>query len=303
MNFKNAWKRGAVALGLATMAGACGSGSSAAAPASAAKPALWQVTDRDTTIYLFGTIHLLPDNTVWRSPKFDKALAKSNGLVVETIIDEKNLAPFAGLFTRLAVRSDLPPLVMRVPPDKRGLLLQAIRNGGAVPASLDRMETWAAAFQLINLQFRGIGLKQQQGVDQVLKSNFAAAGKPVGQLETNAEQLGVFDTLPESAQQALLIAALDRPEQVKAQFDGMLGAWMRGDVDTIARTFNSDMAATPALTDALLTRRNANWARWIEGRMAQPGTVMVAVGAGHLAGPASVQAMLGQRGLEVTRLQ
>ena len=61
--------------------------------------------------------------------------------------------------------------------------------------------------------------------------------------------------------------------------------------------------APPALTDALLTRRNANWARWIEGRMAQPGTVMVAVGAGHLAGPASVQAMLGKRGLKVTRLQ
>jgi uncharacterized protein YbaP (TraB family) len=28
-----------------------------------AKPALWVVKDADTTIYLFGTVHLLPSNT------------------------------------------------------------------------------------------------------------------------------------------------------------------------------------------------------------------------------------------------
>ena len=63
-----------------------------AAPASAAtaaiaRPALWEVSDADTTVYLFGTIHLLPENYQWRSAKFDQAIAGSRQLVVETIVD------------------------------------------------------------------------------------------------------------------------------------------------------------------------------------------------------------------------
>jgi uncharacterized protein YbaP (TraB family) len=83
----------------------------------------------------------------------------------------------------------------------------------------------------------------------------------------------------------------------------MLNAWTRGDVKAIAKSFNSDLSDAIELRDALLTRRNANWANWVKGRLDQPGTVLVAVGAGHLAGDQSVQTMLQRRGLKVTRVQ
>jgi uncharacterized protein YbaP (TraB family) len=261
------------------------------------------VADKDTTIYLFGTIHLLPENYSWRTPRLDRAVASSNGLVLETIIDPKNPAELAGVMMRLGLNPNAPPLVSRVPAEKRAALEAAVKASGVPMAALDRMETWAAAFTLIGTQFRALGLQAEEGVETVLKSSFSEAGKPIGQLETNAEQLGFFDTLPEAAQRELLVAALDQPASAKAQFDQMLAAWVRGDVGAIARTFNSDMAGSPELMNALLRRRNANWARWIEGRMAQPGTVMVAVGAGHLAGEASVQDLLQRRGLKVTRVQ
>src|ERR1700709_809468 len=35
-------------------------------------PAMWKLSDRDTTIYLFGTFHLLPQGQNWRTPAFDK---------------------------------------------------------------------------------------------------------------------------------------------------------------------------------------------------------------------------------------
>jgi uncharacterized protein YbaP (TraB family) len=170
-------------------------------------------------------------------------------------------------------------------------------------AAFDRMDSWAAAITLIGTQFRSLGLQAEEGVETTLKASFNAAGKPIGQLETNTEQLGFFDALPEAAQRELLISALEQPAQAKLQFDSMLSAWTRGDVKAIAKTFNSDMAGSPELMDALMRRRNANWARWIETRMAQPGTVMVAVGAGHLAGEASVQDLLERRGLKVKRIQ
>ena len=49
-------KRGLAALGLVAL-------TASPAPALARSnnaPALWEVKDKDTTVYLFGTIHLLP---------------------------------------------------------------------------------------------------------------------------------------------------------------------------------------------------------------------------------------------------
>jgi uncharacterized protein YbaP (TraB family) len=59
----------------------------------------------------------------------------------------------------------------------------------------------------------------------------------------------------------------------------------------------------PAVAEALLYNRNANWAEWIDTRMDTPGTVFIAVGAGHLAGARSVQDYLGAKGITVTRVK
>ena len=61
----------------------------------------------------------------------------------------------------------------------------------------------------------------------------------------------------------------------------------------------------PLLTvvETLLFQRNRNWATWVRQRLQQPGTVFVAVGAGHLAGPNSVQDALKAQGVETARVQ
>ena len=293
-------RRGLAALGIAALAG----GGALADDASArARPALWQVSDRDTTIYLFGTIHLLPKNYAWRTPKFEKAVAGSQSLVVETIIDSSNPQALAGEMARLGFRPGLPPIAQRVPAAKRPMLEAAIVKTGVPRAAFDRMESWAAAFVLLGTQFKDLGLTGEDGVESVLRGAFTTAGKPVGQLETNAEQLGLFDTLPESAQLALLEGAIEAPGEMRGEFQGMLAAWARGDVARIGATFNEDLAGSPELREALLRRRNVNWTRWIQHRMATPGSVLVAVGAGHLAGSDSVIAMLERDGYRVRRVQ
>ena len=277
----------------------------AAAPAEAreARPAMWKVSDRDTEIYLFGTVHLLPPGTQWRTAKFDKAARDAGTLVVETIIDDKNPRAFVAELVRLSIRPGLPPILDRVSPAKRERLRAVIAKSGVPEAALNNMETWAAAFQLLQLQFKELGVSGTDGVELNLRNSFTAAGKPVEQLETNAQQLGFFDTLPEAAQRELLEGAIEEPARAKQQFDAMVAAWMAGDVDAIGRTFNSELQNSPELKDALLLRRNANWSYWLHSRLGQPGKVLVAVGAGHLAGNDSVVEMLKKRGLRVQRVQ
>ena len=294
---KSLLRRTLGALGLSMLA--------AAAPAAAAPahPALWAVSDADTTVYLFGTIHLLPQDYQWRTAKFDQAIAKSNELVVETIVDESNPHEMLGALASLAFSPGLPPIAQRVPPAKRTALEAAIKKSGIPRPSFDGMETWAAAFMLLGNQFKDMGLKSGAGVETVLRTAFTGNGKSVGQLESNREQLGFFDGLPEAAQRSLLEGAIEEPKGMSKDFTQMLAAWGRGDVEAIAATFNRDLAVSPPLREALLRRRNANWSRWVEQRMTSPGSIMIAVGAGHLAGHDSLVDMLKKDGFKVRRVQ
>ena len=132
--------------------GAIAATACATAPAAepkAARPAMWKVADADTTIYLFGTIHLLPPNMQWRSATFDKAAAGSDTLVIETDIDESNPTATIGELFKLAISPGLPPLAERVKPEKRAALATAIAKSGIPVAALDKMETWAAALALL----------------------------------------------------------------------------------------------------------------------------------------------------------
>ncbi len=285
---------------------AIASGAAIAQPAQAAsnpRPALWEVSDPDTKIYLFGTIHLLPKNYPWRSGALDRAIGSADTLVVETIVDPKNPAELTRELVRLGYANNLPPLATRVSPDKRAKLEAAIAKTRIKRQTFDRMRTWAAAFTLLGVQFNDIGLQGEAGVEQNLRTAFAAAGKPVGQLETNGEQLGFFNSLPEKAQRDLLDGAIETPSAAKDEFSNMLKAWSSGDVGAIARTFNEQLAGSPELMDALIRRRNVTWSSWIQRRLAAPGTVLFAVGAGHLAGPHSVQTMLERQGYQVRRIQ
>lgn len=288
------------ALGLALLLGSVPT--QARAP-EVAHPALWEVSDPNTTIYLFGTIHLLPEHFQWRTAKFNEAVAGSQQLVVETIVDDKNPAKLMAALASLGFAKGLPPLAQRVPPAKRAALVAAIKKSGLPPQAFDRMKTWSAAFVLLGNKFRELGLKGKEGVEQVLRTDFTGAGKPIGELESNYEQLSFFDKLPEAAQRLLLEGSIESGKAMDAEFSGMLKAWSKGDVRGIARTFDTELAGSPPLQQALIHQRNANWSRWIEQRMAQPGAVFIAVGAGHLAGKDSVLEMLKRDGYQVRRLQ
>ena len=277
----------------------------AAAPASPpAHPALWKVSDADTTIYLFGTIHILPAGTNWMDPGIKRALDASQSLTLEAVLD-KDPAEVATALMKLGTAPGLPPLADRVPPEKRAQLAAMVKASGIPPAFLDGMKSWAAAIMLTGAALKQIGVDAaaSPGVEPQLTALFRSANKPVEGFETAEIQLGYFDHLPESAQRAFLVATLDDPAKAKADFAKMLAAWEKGDPAAIEKTFADDPEFTPELRALLIRQRDRNWADAIAKRLDQPGTVFVAVGAGHLVGPDSVQTMLADRGIKAVRVQ
>ncbi len=266
--------------------------------AAQAAPAMWRVHDADTEVILFGTIHELPPSAQWQSPRIIDAFDAADSLVVEVDIPEDPFA-VARVVEAMGIASGLPPLAERVPKDKRAALMKAVDEAKLPIAALDRMRTWLAAITLSDRLIDGAGFDAENGADTLLMRRAREAGKPIVGLETIAQQLGYFDTLTEAEQRTLLIATIDDMGSARSDAEKLVAAWLAGDTDAIAASADKELRTTPELLARLVQQRNVRWAAWIEGVMKRPGKVFVAVGAGHLAGPDSVQAMLAARGIKV----
>jgi uncharacterized protein YbaP (TraB family) len=271
-----------------------------AAPATA-KVALWEIDDGDTRIWLLGTIHALPAKVKWHSPAIDKAISSANELVLETVVDHDPVKT-TGLIQSLGFAPGLPPIADRISAKRRPELAAMIAETKVPPAVFDQLKTWAAAFLLVGLTVREVGASNESGVETELSESFTASKRPISGLETPAQQLGFFNTLSEEEQRRFLEDTVDTSKSAKSDFNAMLRAWRRGDDEAIARTFATEDEISPVLRDILIRRRNAAWADWLAKRLEKPGQLLVAVGAGHLAGPDSVQRQLAARGIKVTRV-
>ncbi|MDF2384712.1 TraB/GumN family protein [Nostoc ellipsosporum NOK] len=278
-----------------------GCGQQPPAPAEQADPALWVVKDDDTTLYLFGTVHVLKPGIAWFRGGVKQAFDKSDTLVLELVMPPD--AEMQKIVAELGTAQGGPPLPEQLPPAEAARMRAALPEYGMAPDSLDRAEPWLAATLLSVMPLRRLGYDDKQGAERVLTDAARAGGKRIEGLETARQQLGYFDALPLPAQRKLLIETIDDLPRAGSKIDRAVAAWRKGDADGLAKLVNEDMASAPEVTEALLVRRNRNWADWIQRRMARPGTVFMAVGAGHLAGEASVQAELAKRGLKVERVR
>ena len=260
-------------------------------------PALWQVADKDTTIYLFGTVHALPKDKPWFDGRIERAFNSSNELVTE--IDISSAAQSATALQAASLLPEGQSLRSMMTPENRQQYEAALVGLGLPVEALDRNEPWFAALTLSLLPLLRSGYDTQSGVELSLGGR--AGEKQRGALETIDQQISLFDSMPQDAQLAFLDETVEALPKAKTTLDEMGAEWIEGDADQLAALMNAELT-DPVLRDRLLTSRNANWAGWIENRLAQPGTVFIAVGAGHLAGVGSVQDQLRKRGVKVRRV-
>lgn len=265
-----------------------------------ADPALWVVKDADTTIYLFGTVHVLKPGLGWFDEGVKAAFDKSDELVLEMI--EPDAATMQGLIMKTALNPKGPTLTEKLPADKREAYAKAMTDVGVPAAALDRFDPWFAAVTLSIAGLPKLGYDPESGAERTLSVAAKAANKQVIGLETAEQQLGYFDALPEPLQVKFLVSTVDDYPRMATELDKMIASWSAGDPEALGKTMNEELADTPELSKVLLADRNTRWAEWIEQRLQKPGTVFVAVGAGHLAGADSVQAQLAKHKLTATRV-
>ena len=257
------------------VAAALAAASPAVAPASveieSAAPAIFVVRDADTTVYLFGTFHALDGRSGWFNARVRNAFEQSDELVLETLVPERPA------------------------------------GGAPVPQPLRSLSVTSSASFLASTRMainagRSHGMQVGNGADMVLRHVAEAEGKPVEGLETLESQLNMFTRMPATPAVAPRRANAPAMDTLSKSMVEMQDAWKRGDQAVFVRMLGQLERSSPDTYRMMFTERNARWADWIRARMQTPGTVFVAVGAGHLAGKDSVLVRLAQLGIRSARV-
>ncbi|MHA6721432.1 TraB/GumN family protein [Sphingomonas sp. RS2018] len=298
----NLMKTAASALALMLALPACGQQAAPAAPAvQDADPALWVVKDADTTIYLFGTVHVLKPGLTWFDEAVKTAFDKSDTLVLELV--EPDAATMQQIVMSKAMLPEGQTLTANLPEAARAKYAKAMTDIGVPPTAFDRYKPWFAGINLAIIPLVKAGYDPNSGAEKTLTAAAKASNKTIDSFETAEQQIGFFDTLTPAAQTAFLTGTVDEMPKIGQTMETMVADWAKGDPDKLAALLNESMKDSPEVAKTLLYDRNARWADWIAKRMAKPGTVFVAVGAGHLAGNKSVIADLKAKKLVAKRVK
>lgn len=264
-----------------------------------ARPALWQISDADTVIYVFGTFAFLPDNVRWFDGPVREAFDASEQLVIETV-------PPADANRQLEIfarSQDAVPLSGKLSPEALAQFNALLDEYQIDRASIDGADPWFAAMTLALLEYRRLGLDDANSAEFRLIAAAGEAGKFIVKIESYRDRLRALDSLPQPVQLAMLEAAIADFETLPDRFDRLRDSWAAGDVEGFAALMNGTLDDRPALRQAVLIDRNMRWADWIADRLDHPGTVFVAIGAERFAGDDSVLALLAARNVIARRLQ
>ncbi len=269
-----------------------------------AQPAMWTLSDEDTVIYLFGTIHTLPTELHWRTPEFDAAFEAADTFCVETDVVAKGLE-ILRLTLSEGVFSGEERLRDHMSRKQTRELHEFARAVGIVPESIEVQKPWQALMTLSAALSAKLGLDEASGVELSLLPTARADGKAICEMETPEAHIYALSKLPLNVQIAALThededfdTAEEALEYLKIEMEQLIRDWSSGDVEAIG-AYDIEDYGHPDFYEAIIVKRNQNWIPRIENLLEEPGTKFIAVGAAHLAGPDSVVIMLREKGYTV----
>ena len=271
----------------------------AASPARA-EPALWEVTGGENTVWLFGSVHLLPKGGFAVGDALGDAIEGAERVCLEIDPSEQDEAATTSVTLARAVDPEGRDLFELLGSDADEVR-KASQVAGVPLDALAMFEPWFAGLTVSLMAIQAHGYDVQHGVEQIIQAEASKAGKASCGLETLDGQLGMLDALPGKLQNEILLQALEEAGDIEALIGPMLDAWRRGDEAGLEKSLAEDFEGYPELAEALIYRRNARWAEQVSEMLEGDDDVLVVVGAMHLVGDRGLPALLAKRGYEVER--
>jgi uncharacterized protein YbaP (TraB family) len=271
----------------------------AIAPSAGAQPPVWVVRDQDSTIVLFGSVHMLPPGLDWRPDALNTAIRDADDIWFELPLDAEDSRAVGEIAISRGLLPKGESLSAKLSPSGRKRQQAAARQMNLSMDALNRMRPWLAEVTVGVAQLAGGGANGSDGVERTLDKAAPATAQRRA-FETPQQQIAFFADAPEKDQIASLENSLREMEKDPAAYSMLVDAWLAGDTKALEREGLKPMVrATPRMYQRLVVERNARWTDLIAQRLAGSGETVMVVGAAHLIGKDGVPAMLRKRGIRV----
>ncbi|MEM6817383.1 MAG: TraB/GumN family protein [Pseudomonadota bacterium] len=262
---------------------------------------VWAIEGEQNTVYLVGSIHLLRQSDYPLPPSINTAYEDAERLYMELDMDDLDQMSMARIMMeagRVPQGQSLTSLLgddYEAASEKAALINLDLKR-------LDMLQPWLVAITVTQMAMMSEGFDPMAGVEMHITQMATADQKPIEGLETIDEQIGALSGMEMDDQVEFLLMTLEEMDKISEGVDLLVGAWRSGDIDTMVNDLIAPMNENEDVYDAMLTNRNSNWIQTIEAQLEGEDDVMILVGAAHLVGEDSVNAMLEKRGHKLRRI-
>jgi uncharacterized protein len=272
---------------------------STAAPVQA-HPAMWTVHGPKATIYLLGSIHVLPPQMRWRTPAIDAALNAADTFVFEIPMDASQKTDIQEFIKE---NGFLPPgmaLPSLLNAEARKDYIAALSLTHVPPDKLTPMRPWLALLVLETGMVTQQHFSADTGLDrQVYGIAVKKSAVSFRAFETPEQQLKLLMPEDQSLEVQEFDAGLKEMLNETLSVNDLVTAWAHGDVVKLNQLMNSGFKENPKAEKTLFEDRNRAWLAQLDRMLNERHVFFVTVGAGHLVGPKSVIALLRVQGYQV----
>jgi uncharacterized protein YbaP (TraB family) len=242
--------------------------------------------------YLYGTIHLVCEGDLYLSPALKDALKQADSVYFEVDVNNVNQEEMMeGM-----MGGEGYDMQQHFRPGDFERLKEYMED--SLGMDLDELRPMKPMVLQVILGMYSLGCTNPSSYETALNQLAAEHKKTVKGLETAADQIAIFRSVPDSTQVNDLMELLNEPGKLKNSFNKIVAAYKRQDLDALY-ALRKESPESPAMEEMLLSKRNRKWVPVIEKAM-RHGRILVACGAMHLPGEEGLIALLKAQGYTVT---
>lgn len=263
---------------------------------------VWKVSKGGDSIYVGGTIHMLPVSEFPLPSPFTKAYQDSDTVVLEAKLPDPSDTE-AQMAVLKAMSFESGRTLKDVVSNETYARLEDYVKGFGV--NLQEMAKFKPSFILSML----VAMEAQKanmagsGVDAYFAQLAARDNKPAEYLETMEFQLNMLANQGVGEEDRMITTNLDYMPEIKTMLTSIIRAWRAGDNRELeALVIDKMKKESPESFKSIMLDRNEDWVPKIEAMFGDEDKEFVLVGVGHLVGTQNVLELLQTKGYQVEQL-
>ena len=262
---------------------------------------MWEVRSDQATVYMLGSIHMLPDDAY----PLDSA--------IETIFDQAHIAVFEADLDSLALAMQSPLLMQKaIYPAGKTLrseltvssyqyIADELKKLDLSVDDFQQFQPWFLALTITMVELQKQNINSESGIDQYFYSKAKGVKKIIG-LESPNYQLKMLLQFAEIDQDLFFRYSMEDIKMLVSEFDQMYQSWSTGNVKAMDELVTKSLADYPELMpvfDKLLYERNQQMAAKIDQFLKADEVYFVVIGAAHFGGELGILNLLKEKGYQI----